>query len=288
MAVPTKEEFEAALQFDLFSCLTELIEGIDAEHTDNAAINAAVRSAWTDFQNVRKQFRLLPAVKWLVEQPPYQMAVKQLFSESSRMDAEWLSQTVIEEAEQKRARKDRVVKKASSAFIPIFDKWTLGLLGALHNYHYVDPAKCVAKSRDDARRFLKLAESFVPAIEAISYDPLVLGSGIFTDRLGQNDALSDHVIELKELVIRLSTAIETGCLYPSSRADQTLRERFFIHAMCTMHERLFAALRPDVISNLLYLDGIENRIENRNVEVHCNRFLKNLTNRYQVRLGEEG
>ncbi|MBX9267505.1 hypothetical protein [Chromobacterium violaceum] len=302
MPIPTKEEFEAALSFDLWGCLSEPLEAISLSNAPERDIEETARSAWKQFQESSAKFEALPAYQWLNSQPAYQMATRKLFMQKNN-DGQSFITSIIQSAKRDRdAGRDFLITASKiEDYAPKGGKWIRNLLLAIYEYHHQDPAKKIASSRENIITLLNSAQEFIPALESAYNDSFLKWINIpkFRKLKGGNN--------LTEALMRIKNALDEGCLYPSTRVDRTLRERFFIYSICASHYNLLSweeyigptdrppdwwkwkywkfniDLRPDVITDLLYLDGIENQIDIRRVEEHCKAYLERTKKRRKVK-----
>lgn len=307
MKIPTENDFKEALCFDLFDTYLEGIEDLDPREVSNKEIEDFAHAAWNNHLKRRAEFHTLPAAAWLTSQAPYKMALKQIFSEWPWMNAEWLAKSFIEDAEKIRLSK---TFKPFRPYRPFSDLWTHRLLDNLDHYHYTDPVASVKSSKDYISKLIKQAAKILPTIDELSQDIFIHGYNP-KDSIVKDDDLENLARNLRDATRKIKEASDSNCLYPSTRDDETVRERFFIHHMCSTHYDLLGrfkyigpSIRPkdwkennsywrfsvdikhEAISNLLYLDGIKNTIDIRNVEMHCKSFLTKQSNRTRIRNGE--
>lgn len=288
MTIPSESEFKDYLEILSNFHAREFAYQIYAEKpTDLALLETLIRSGKREIGTKLKSSSLHKVEIWLERQATFKMAEKRAFrlkrndTESSYEEADddqWMIElannakyfivehndlpvhTLIDED-------TKLYKFLHKIFdMPSVVKWRIALVRGLVEYYFTENAtevsKCHKQVPSELGEMKRLLDQFHDVIQA---------------RFSKyNDIVDFSVLErsvertIKILEDYFPEKIED--FYPIKRDDKTAKERLFVYWMIRAHRGLFRSPRPDAISLLLDLEGIQSPLDVRQVEKLCAAF----------------
>lgn len=140
-----------------------------------------------------------------------------------------------------------------------FYTWHQGVFTALRDYYYTDRWRVLYLEAQNKKKQLHAALDGLAALEA----------------------LSSHLIEPvkfmefeKSLRLRIEKQIAAGLAstYPIRRNDETARERTLMYDLYLNNTRHRIGKKPTIIYSLMMLDGIENQVDQRTIEISLSKW----------------
>lgn len=270
-SIPTKNQFDELAAI----CQTRRLEPAIGLISNNIP-EPRLRGILKGFENTLEDTQnnhidLSPAFRWLSPQSAYQYALKKAFPTNNENWIDIEIKWIFEQAEKCVLNFDVTSKNSKAVFqgivrqvgkrIQLKNYW-LGLIASsLSRYHY-PVNQNLGKMRDEmshtAQCITDLLNQFAKLDGYNDYMPwLNLPDQDLTSKLTlYQELLSPGAIQ--ELV-------------PIRRGDKTLMERLFVVQMADGHAQLFNKDDglPSVITELFYLDGFNNKIDERNIRAIC-------------------
>ena len=295
MSTPTRDMFNAFL--DSYRRLDSELNELN-QFSSVPTFEDYVSAAEKVLSQTREELSNTDFSRWLHDQPTFVVAgqkigFKTLSAKEHRERLELRARATFEAAVQdvNKGRWGREVSAYNYSFrntvgITTHSKWLYGICSNLASYYFDDlPSRAVATKRK-INKALQDLDSALLAYWELSADPFfnakygASATGINVSKLRPESSKPQQsrsdLLRLRRALIASRNAMGAKALHPISKRDNTAKLRTFVAAMSEVHLDLFywpkggqINLYPEAIYDLLYLDGIETRIDIRNVQRIC-------------------
>lgn len=234
MGIPTKDDFDYAINLKPWYNIFDWMHTLDIKSLSAEEINSAAALAFKTYECGLSKFEELIVVKWLYNQPAYQMAVRKLFKEKTTENS--FSIKVEKLIKNAQSKQNPIITERE--IIPSQIKWTQGLINTLHDYFYKDYAKTIIQSKENIEQLIESAEKFITSLEIAQKDPFLVTFDL--PKLAHRPLLFGTTKRDSPLesIARLRVAMNENCIYPTTRIDKTLRERF-LYIQCAKCTSVF-------------------------------------------------
>lgn len=267
MPIPTKAQFDAAINITEEYFAIDLVQRIEALRLDSLGIAAEfhdeIRAILEEFDARRgeciSRFDSSPVMKWLALQPAFDSAFHSCFGSNRRSKRSpysdrrpKLNETLFEKAI---ASEDGMMSILYLLRQNLSKVWLARIVDALREYFYTDHA-------EDIVHGLKSLDEMEHEIHRIGDAISCLAHAVTGKSFGNS---ADRMLRQIEMIRSLSVVDQF------KRSSQNVNERLLVKRLADTNKRYFGNVKAEAIAEMMMIEGIAHPVDLRTIQRWCSK-----------------
>ncbi|MDR8090340.1 hypothetical protein KPB05_23050 [Burkholderia gladioli] len=291
MTIPSKEDFVEALAIGQQLGAAHLRPSFTFDVFAGDDVQIGKRLVRDAILSVRRQDELFlkhPAVNWMTSQPGFRAIERKIRPKHYRsadsdsephcddldtvVDAhhDMICRAAKSAPPRYRQRKFSAAIDKTLAASDTFENWLLGLVSAVHEYHYLDTTEVIIRNRRQLKDRTAVAIAGLHALRELQEDRAAVNRfNLLQKARGCELSMFDTDSEcLLQLLHNLAQS-DQDSMYLLSRLDGTARERLFVFRVGRLNDRHWGKYRASLIASLMTIEGFSTQLDERTIERQC-------------------